>query len=238
MWRIIPQKEVPSIPDELFNHEKISISEIVDKEGNTLLTCKDHYYFTLSKKFLVTNLPKSRVKALEAYINWFLQAIRGDKVYSFTPKIEAPKETQLSDIKNIVVADPQLKKKTKKTEKTDGKSAKVINFALEQLKNLVGDIPEWTPLLEKKILSAKLLIKFTKPNKMEEEDYNKLLGAYMKPVGDSEGVTLNLKNGKTIKGTDILVTKVVEIEKLDVGISEPALMIEMEKFLKELNKTV
>ena len=91
-------------------------------------------------------------------------------------------------------------------------------------------------LLDKKILSAQLLVKFTKPRKMEEEDYEKLLGAYMKPIGDDEGVTFKLKNGKSVKGTNILRTKDVEIEMIDeVRISENDLAQEMESFLRELN---
>ena len=87
-----------------------------------------------------------------------------------------------------------------------------------------------------KILSAQLLVKFTKPRKMEEEDYEKLLGAYMKPISDADGVTFKLKNGKKITGSNILRTKNVEIEMIDdVRISEPALIQEMEEFLRELN---
>ena len=43
-----------------------------------------------------------------------------------------------------------------------------------------------------------MLVKFTKPRKMEEEDYEKLLGAYMKPISDADGVTFKLKNGKKL----------------------------------------
>ena len=71
---------------------------------------------------------------------------------------------------------------------------------------------------------------------MENEDYEKLLGAYMKPISDADGVTFKLKNGKKITGSNILRTKNVEIETIDdVRISEPALIQEMEEFLRELN---
>lgn len=49
-------------------------------------------------------------------------------------------------------------------------------------------------------------------------------------------VTFKLKNGKKITGSNILRTKNVEIETIDdVRISEPALIQEMEEFLRELN---
>ena len=105
-----------------------------------------------------------------------------------------------------------------------------------RLKKIVEEIPDFQQMLDNKILSAQLLVKFTKPRKMEEEDYEKLLGAYMKPISDADGVTFKLKNGKKITGSNILRTKNVEIEMIDdVRISEPALIQEMEEFLRELN---
>lgn len=92
-------------------------------------------------------------------------------------------------------------------------------------------------MLDKKILSAQLLVKFTKPRKMDEDDYEKLLGAYMKPIGDDDGITFKLKNGKKITGSNILRIKDIEVEMIDdTRISEPALIQEMESFLRELNK--
>ena len=234
MWRISPAKEVPSIPDGLFKNQKIQIGEIPDNEEKVSLVRKDYYYFALNNYFLVTNLPKSRIKSLQTYLNWLLTAFRGDKLYQFTPKVKAPADTRLSEIRNIVFTDPI--KKAKEDKPREENAFKVFNFAEDFLKNIVQEIPDLQQLLDKKILSAQLLVKFTKPRKMEEEDYEKLLGAYMKPIGDDEGVTFKLKNGKSIKGTNILRTKDVEIEMIDeVRISEKDLAQEMESFLRELN---
>lgn len=234
MWRISPAKEVPSIPEGLFKNQTIQIGEIQDNEEKVSLVRKDYYYFALNNHFLVTNLPKSRIKSLQTYLNWLLTAFRGDKLYQFTPKVKAPTDTRLSEIRNIVFTDPT--KKAKKDKPREENAFKVFNFAEDFLKNIVQEIPDLQQLLDKKILSAQLLVKFTKPRKMEEEDYEKLLGAYMKPIGDDEGVTFKLKNGKSIKGTNILRTKDVEIEMIDeVRISEKDLAQEMESFLRELN---
>lgn len=237
MWRIIPQKEVPNIPLELFNHPTITLNDIMDKEGNTLLTCKDHYYFALNEKYIVTNARKSKIKAFEAYINWLLEAERLDTTYSFTPLIQPPKETKLSQIENIVFSQPKPDKKKKQdTASTeDAKSSKVINFALDMLKKVVEDVPEWKTMMENNILSAKLLVKFSQPKKMENEVYRKLLGTCMKPIDDAAGVSFKLKNGTTVTGSNLIVTKTVEVEKVTVGISEPSIRLAMENFLKDLN---
>lgn len=80
MWRISPAKEVPSIPEGLFKNPTIQIDDIQEQEKRISLICKDHYYFSLNKHFLVTNLPKSRIKSLQVYLNWLLEAVRGDKL--------------------------------------------------------------------------------------------------------------------------------------------------------------
>lgn len=236
MWRISPAKEVPSIPEGLFKNPTIQIDDIQEQEKRISLICKDHYYFSLNKHFLVTNLPKSRIKSLQVYLNWLLEAVRGDKLYKFTPKVKTPDSTQLSQISNIVFADPTKKLKGKKKEEKIENAIKVFKCAEDLLKKIVEEIPDFQQMLDNKILSAQLLVKFTKPRKMEEEDYEKLLGAYMKPISDADGVTFKLKNGKKITGSNILRTKNVEIEMIDdVRISEPALIQEMEEFLRELN---
>ena len=236
MWRISPAKEVPSIPEGLFKNKTIQITDIQEKEDNILLVCKEHYYFALNNYFLVTNLPKSRIKSLQTYLNWLLEAVRGDKLYKLTPKVKAPENMRLSEISNIVFKDPSKKVKNKKAPE-EKNVFKVFNFAEGFLKNIVEEVPDLQEMLDKKILSAQLLVKFTKPRKMDEDDYEKLLGAYMKPIGDDDGITFKLKNGKKITGSSILRIKDIEVEMIDdTRISEPALIQEMESFLRELNK--
>jgi hypothetical protein len=236
MWRIVPAKEAPSIPEALFGHATIQINEIQQQEENKALTCKEHYYFSLNNNFLVTNLPESRIKSLQVYLNWLLEAVRGDKLYAFTPKIKAPDNTKLSEIKNIIFTDPAQKTKGKKSRQEDHSAINVIKLAGDTLRNIIEEVPDLQQMIDNKILSAKLLVKFTKPRKMKEEDYEKLLGTYMKPVSDTDGVTFKLKNGKKISGSNIMRIRDVEIEMIDdTRISEQALIQEMEGFLQELN---
>ena len=238
MWRIAPSKDMPNIPEGLFNNEKIMTHDIKSEDGKeNLLQRKDVYYFAIDNKYLVTNLPKTRIKSLQNYFNWFLEVLRGDKLYSFTPVIEIPEVPSLSDVKNIVIGGTPIYKGTKEKEENTGVTNKVCNFALEKLKGLVNEMPDLKILMEKNILSARLVINFRKPKKMEDEEYKRMLGTVMKPIGDEEGIALKLKNGKKISGKDILLSKIVEVELLDNGIiNEIALKEEMEAFLKMLGE--
>lgn len=239
MTRIVPAKDVPSIPDQLFENETFTLGDLKGDSGKAILAIKDHYYFMLNKSNMVTNLPKTRIKQLETYLNWLLEATRGDKLYKFKDKIIAPKDIKLSDIKQINVIDPLFEKKTSSTKNRNpqkGKDTKeILNFAVEHVLNYFKDSPDLQKLVDEEILSAHLIVKVKKPRKMDEEDYRKALEVYMKPIGDEDGVSFKLNNGKTISGSDLLWTKTVEIEKLDNGlISEPALIQEMEGFLREI----
>ncbi|MDF7667978.1 hypothetical protein PT273_09010 [Orbaceae bacterium ESL0727] len=71
---------------------------------------------------------------------------------------------------------------------------------------------------------------------MSEDEYKKILGAYLKPVADLDNISFRPTNGKSIiKGKDLLKTKIVDIDVTKTGkISEPALLQEMSKFLIEL----
>lgn len=214
MWRISPSNGSPAIPSDLFEKETIQMSEIEGLDDGSLLICKEHYYFALNKFFMVTNLPKTRIKPLQTYLNWLLEAMRGERLYSFTPKVEPPKGMLLSDIKNIKVIDPALKasKKPKEKKVVDLNSMKIFNFASDKLCELISEVPDLETMIEKKILSAELLVRFKKPRSMQPDTYNKLLGSYMNPIHDTDGVTFSLNNGTKITGSDILVTKTVSVK--------------------------
>lgn len=239
IWRIAPSQEAPSIPDLFFKKPTIQINEIQEQETSIHLRCKSHYYFALNKQYLVSNLPKSKIKSLQTYLNWLLESVRGDKLYKFTPKIKAPDSIKLSEIKRISFADPSGKQfpVNVSTNKQDKGGLQIMKFTENMLKKVTDEIPALDELLNKKILKAQLLVRFSKPSKMDEEDYSKLLGACMKPIGDSEGVNFILNNGEKIYGSNILRTKNVLITKIDsIRINEPELVQEMEAFLRELNK--
>ena len=117
--------------------------------------------------FVVTNFPKSRIKSFQVYLNLLLESGRGDKLYKFTPIVKAPDSTQLRQFSNIVFADPTKKLKGKKKEEKIENAIKVFKCAEDLLKKIVEEIPDFQQMLDNKILSAQLLVKFTKPRKMD-----------------------------------------------------------------------
>ncbi|MBT0573663.1 hypothetical protein OKE68_10595 [Riemerella anatipestifer] len=228
MWRISPSKEIPRIPDDYFSNPKIQIDDIFNNDEKIQLTCKEHYYFALNNHFLVTNLPKSRIKSLEVYLNWLLLATRGDKSYNFTSKIKVSEQIKLNEIKHI-----SLKSSQKKEKNENG--FKVFGLGTELLKKLISDTKNLDDIVRSNIFSSRLLISISKPRKMPQQEYEKLLGTYMTPISHADGVSFKLKNGKTISGENMLQYKEVEIELIDDNrISERDLVLEMEKYLREL----
>ena len=112
---------------------------------------------------------------------------------------------------------------------------KVLQIAQDKLMSMIAEDKYLKDIVDKNIVQAQLVLKIRKPNKKEEADFENILGSTMKPIGDTDDITFKLKNGKTIKGSTILVTKEVEIELTEDGlISEKALMLEMLDFLKRL----
>lgn len=239
MWRIAPSESMPTIPEDFFKRKTIQMSEVVDKGGDDILQRKAHYYFALNKNFMVTNLPRTRVKPLQTYLNWLLSVYRGDKQYKFAPMVSGPNGTRLSDVEKVVFSDSSSSLKItdgiKKVESSG--STKIVSLAKDKLNNLFSETSNLDDLIEKNIVTAKLIVQFSKPRRMKAEDYHRELQAVMKSVDDTDGVSFKLKDGKMFKGTQILRTRSVEVESLGQGsISEKDLMLGMESFLKELNR--
>ena len=71
---------------------------------------------------------------------------------------------------------------------------------------------------------------------MTTQEYQKILGAYLKPVSDLDNVTFKRKDGKSeVKGRDLLRTQIVDIETTQSGkLVEQQLLQEMSRFLLEL----
>ena len=59
------------------------------------------------------------------------------------------------------------------------------------------------------------MINISKPRKMDNKDYEKLLGTYMTPLSDEDRVSFKLKNGKIVSGENMLQYKDVEVELID-----------------------
>ncbi len=70
--RIAPTKEVPKIPDELFNGKTIQISATVADEETPSVTVISTCYFLITKSLIILTLPHSQIKRLQTYFNWWL----------------------------------------------------------------------------------------------------------------------------------------------------------------------
>lgn len=241
MLRITSDKDVQHITETLFEKEVFSMDDIETAHIDASAICKSHYYFSMSDNYLVTNLPLNKtVVRLQTYLSWFTS----NELLEFTPLISAKGQTRLSDLKAIVVKDPEplqvpaASDGNGKSVTTEGqKSIKLTEKVLSIIKSSMSDTAQLNDIALSQMISAELLIKFKKPRKMTEEEYKKALGAYLKPVSDLDNVSFKRKDNKTeIKGKDLLLTKAVSIETTQSGkLVEHQLLQEMSKFLVELN---
>ncbi|EIY1349421.1 hypothetical protein MMF30_003982 [Enterobacter hormaechei] len=163
--------------------------------------------------------------------------------------MSAKDQTRLSDLKAIIVKDPEPisaptstaltvspGNSTSVTSTESQKSIKLSQKVFDILKRSMSDTAQLDELALSQMISAELLIKFKKPRKMSEEEYKRALGAYLKPVSDLDNVSFKRKDNKTeVKGKDLLLTKAVSVETTQTGkLVEQQLLQEMSKFLVEL----
>ncbi|MEQ9868759.1 hypothetical protein ABRP77_05610 [Pectobacterium odoriferum] len=251
MLRISAEKDVQHITDALFEKDVFTMDDIDSSPIDTSAICKDHYFFSMNGKHLVTNLPLNKtITRLQTYLNWFIDS---DSL-EFTPMISVREQTQLSDLKSIIVRDPEpiqlpaiaessssvsqaLATSNGKAPATGQKTIALGEKVLEIIKKSMSETKTLDDITLSQMISAELLIKFKKPRKMTDDEYKRILGAYLKPVSDLENITFKRKDGKSeIKGKDLLKTKPVDIEMTPTGkLVEQQLLQEMNRFLKELS---
>lgn len=253
MLRISSDNDVPHVTDKLFEKNIFSMDDIETAHIDTSAICKNHYYFAISDNFIVTNLAMNKtIMRLQTYLSWFTN----DDLLELTPMISPKDKTKLSDLKSIIVkdADPlsplvDIEAQSHGSEypvptgnnlpstTQSNKTIKLGKKVLEIIKDSMSGTKTLDDITLSQMISAELLIKFTKPRKMTEAEYEKALGAYLKPVSDLENVSFKRKDNKTdVKGKDLLRTKGVKIELTPSGkIVEQQLLQEMSKFLLELS---
>lgn len=236
--RIAPSNESHTIPDNLFDKNKIGMTELESIENEAEYIQKDHYYFYLNDKYVITTLRSNiTIARFQAYLNWLLREERQSKLYELSPIIALPPTTSLNELKSIALTDTSIHSQSKAdipvgtgTIKTSIKKA-----ALESLKDLFVDTRSFEEIKNSQILTAEILIKFIKPKGMTKEEFSKFMAATLKPVSESDNVILKTKNKGTLTGRDIQKSKSVEIELTDSGnLNEQDLWQNMEKFINEL----
>lgn len=245
MLRISSENDVQHITETLFEKETFTMDDIETAHIDTSAICKNHYYFAINDDFIVTNLAMNKtIMRLQAYLSWFTN----NELFELTPLVSPRDKTKLSDLKSIIVRDPEPLASITQAPEIDGhtnnlpattdshKSIKLGPKVIEIIRNAMSETKTLDDITLNQMISAELLIKFKKPRKMSEEDYKKALGAYLKPVSDLENVSFKRADNKTeVKGKDLLMTKSVKIETTISGkIVEQQLLQEMSKFLIEL----
>lgn len=234
LMRIAPTKEVPTIPDELFQGKTIQISETYTEDNTASVTVLSTFYFLVTKDFIISTLPHSQIKRLQTYLNWWLSFGGEEKNYKFAPMIKFPEDYKLSDMKELALGEQYVIPHSTQAIHT---GCKVIDVAAEYIREHISNVPSVDELIKNNILNARLVISFSRPRKMTQEDFKAQLSSYIKPIADAEDVKIKLKHGKVIKGKDVLNTKTVSVQRLDnARISEPDLFDELKEFMRELTK--
>lgn len=233
--RLMPKKDAPGIPDEMFGESRIPLSELdnIENDTNLSIICKDYYYFFMNDKYIVTNLRQNiNITRFQTYLNWLIEEERGDIIFDINPMVTIPPSVNLKDIKSIKFQDPIY---TGTGENESIQQKRVGSVAIDKMKELFNDTKDFKQLVDLNIVSAEILVKFTKPKEVSKEIYEQAMAAYLKPISETDNVTLSTKNHGTIKSTEIIKIKKVEIEVTETNkIVEEQLYQEMERFLKEI----
>jgi len=138
----------------------------------------------------------------------------------------------MKQLKKIIVHDPQHDSILEEQELRREKAPIKRRF----LEKWFADVADYDSTILDQIISAELIFTFSrKPKEISKEDYMNALSAYMKPISDTDNVTVYPKKGKAMKASEVLMSKEIEVEKVDnYNISEQQLKQEMEMYLAEV----
>lgn len=241
MLRIVPGEDAQHIPDELLEQKKFSMDEVeeLQESHNLPNLCKESFYFSTCGHYLVTNLRGNKtIKDLQTYLSWLLS----NDLLLLTPMVNIPDDIPMKDIRNITFSDGYVAsafdEDVVKTQSSQTRSFNLKNVAADIIDKLFGDTQDLSDIDLERIIEANLIVKWSKPKDMSKEEYQKVMGAIIKPVADLEGMTIRPKKGRLIRGEEIPKTKIVTVAQTSSGkIVEIALQQEMSKFLNELNQS-
>ena len=215
--RIVNSKDVPIITEEMLGQTQFTVSSINEQAKEDEKTCLDYFYFCLSDKQLIVTLDsRSGISRFETYLNWLLNTVESGEHIKFTPMVD--EETlSVADIKRITIGDSyDLKMGSDSTEGETVKS-KMVNLSNEVFRKLFSDTVSLKDLMDAKICSANLVIRFSKPRGMDEDEYKrKTSGAILKQLEDTNSVRFQTK-GKKIAGSQILKIEQIEVDSDDKG---------------------
>lgn len=226
MLRVSIGNNVKPLTKSLFDKKEFGVSELIDTKSNGAeATYEDHFYFAVNDDYLITNLPGNKtINNLQTYFYSYLAAS-----YELTPVIDENLVTKLGDVSKIVFKDEHMV-----SGDNDESVSSVAKIAKNLIKNLLVDTTSLQETELDQMITATLNIKVSKPKASAQNT----LGAVLKPIADLDNVEIVTKsNKKIVKGSEVLLTKTVNIELIDgkVLINEPQLYQEMDRVFKDLN---
>lgn len=205
MWRIAPSKDMPKIPQALFNQTSVRADEVPDDPSvsPTDKSRLDYHFFMITGDRLISTMPPSRCGAFSKYLNDLLAVYRGTHIYKFDPLIILPSNIRLADISAISFSDRPLSENGRMVREKS--KFGIFKTGGISLKNMFDDFGSTNDLVNQKILSATMTLRLSKPKNMTDDVYQQKLSALLKPLasGDVEGVSFKLANGEEIKAMTI-----------------------------------
>lgn len=227
--RIVNSREVPVITEDMLQQEQFKVSTINVNGNDKEKTCLDYFYFCLSDTVLIVTLDsRTSINRFETYVNWLLNTKDTGETISFTPKVDE-KQVSAADLKKITINNNYGATAITDQSSDNGIGSKLVNLQNDVLKKLFSETASLKELMDENICSAELVIKFSKPKGMSDEDYKrKTIGTILKPLEDPDSVKLQT-NGKKIKGSTVLKIDTIEVEDDNGAVSEQEVYQQMIK---------
>ena len=228
--RIVNSKDVPIITEDMLKQNQFKVSTINPHAKDKEKTCLDYFYFCLSDdKLIVTLDARSGISRFETYVNWLLNTKDTGGVIYFTPTVDEEK-ISANDIKKITIDNSFNLEVGGKSTVNDSIQSKLYNLSGDILNKLFSATSSLKDLMDAKICSANLIIKFSKPRGMDEDEYKrKTAGTILKHLDNPEGIRFQA-SGKKIMGSHALKTEIIEVDCDENGVvSEQAVYQEMIK---------
>lgn len=202
IMRFTQAKNVPAIPDGFENMESFNEAQLeVPKELKGKMLCRYVYHILVTDKYVITDLRKDyTVTRLEKYLNYLLLGTH----YELIPVVMSS-VIKMKDIKSIVFKNPSVDRKDLAVDLS------LLDKAKDLIMQLFPHVENIDEIMSRNIVTAKMTLNLSKPDDMEEEDYENQLGAVLKPVADTDIVSLGVVKGKEIKGSDILYSQEMEL---------------------------
>lgn len=239
MLRIIPADRGGVIDDVLFSEKKtITITDINTGNSNQS-QYKSHYYFAIDNNHVITSLPGNQnIYRLQTYINWLLQNVRGNKMFHLTELTKLPEGLSLKQIKSIqFTGDNRLSVTPTDSSESTSISTKIMNITDDLLRHIMDDTNSLDDIRSNQLVEARLLlrIKKSKPKRMEQEEFQRVMGSVVTNIANDENFLIETSDGNKYTGDTIKVKKQVIIEQTEANrIVEEQLKQEMESFLREI----